>query len=328
MISVSKTWCFIFLLNLILHCHDVSCAADQAPVGTSGAAELSAVNDPAERLRIEEAIPAKAVVPPKTPRRLLIFDLNVGYGGHRSSRYANYAFTLMGKRTGAFETVVSRDPSVFKPESLKRFDAVLFNNTVGNLFKDAPLRQSLLEFVSGGGGLLGIHGTTFAFTDWTSGAREDWPEFGVMLGARGGSHRQSDEHVIIKLDDPSHPLNAPFGGKSFEYRDEFFRVHEPYSRDKVRVLFSIDTEKTDMNQGKGFGSDVVRKDNDYALAWVRRYGKGRVFYCTIGHNPYVFWDPVMLRFYLGAIQFALGDLPAPTTPSNQLTSATHHQEQL
>ena len=271
-------------------------------------------SDPEERLRIDRALPEKAVVPARTSRRLLIFDRNVGYGGHRSAKHANYAFTQMGKKTGAFEAVVSDDPEIFRPESLKRFDAVFFNNTVGNLFTDAALRQSLLDFVRGGGGLMGVHGTSVAFTRWP-GAVEDWPEFGEMLGARGANHRENTERVVVKLDDPDHPLNAPFGGKGFEYRDEFFRVHEPYSRDRVRVLFSIDTEKTDMNQGTAYGK-CVREDNDYALAWVRSYGQGRVFYCTIAHNPYVFWDPVMLKFYLGAVQFALGDLPAPTAPSN------------
>ncbi|MCX8037375.1 MAG: ThuA domain-containing protein [Candidatus Sumerlaeia bacterium] len=267
-----------------------------------------------DRMRIEQAIPPAAPVTPKKPRRLLLFDLNVGYPGHRSIAHANYAFMRMGEKTGAFRAEVSRDPSVFQPESLKQFDAVVFNNVVGNPFSDAALRKSLEEFVRGGGGLLGIHGTTFAFTIWP-GAKEDWPEFGVMLGARGGSHRQSDEHVYIKLDDPAHPLNAPFGGKGFEYRDEFFRVHEPYSRETLRVLLSIDTEKTDLNQGRQFGN-TVRADNDYALAWVKTYGQGRVFYCTIGHNPYVFWDPLMLKFYLGAIQFVLGDLEASTAPSS------------
>jgi type 1 glutamine amidotransferase len=81
------------------------------------------------------------------------------------------------------------------------------------------------------------------------------------------------------------------------------------------VLLSIDTEKTDMRQGQSYGK-VDRPDNDYALAWVRSHGKGRVFYSTIGHNPYVFWDKRMLEFYLAAIQFALGDLEAPTAPSH------------
>ncbi|MFH1918506.1 MAG: ThuA domain-containing protein, partial [Planctomycetota bacterium] len=283
---------------------------------------------PEERIKIEEAIPAKAFVEPSRPRKLLIFDLNVGYGGHPSIHHANLAFTLMGEKTGAFQTVVSRDPSVFERENLKEFDAVFFNNTVGNLFgeEDPSLRRSLIEFVCGGGGLMGVHGTSVAFTRWP-GAHEDWPEFGRLIGARGANHREPDEHVFIKLDDPTHPLTQPFDVGGFDYRDEFFRVHEPYSRDRVRVLLSIDTAKTDLNQGSNRGR-AIREDDDYALAWVRRYGRGRVFYSTIAHNPYVFWDPTMLRFYLAAAQFALGDLPAPTLPSGKLTPATLAREKL
>jgi type 1 glutamine amidotransferase/sugar phosphate isomerase/epimerase len=280
-----------------------------------------------QRERIEAALPARAVAVPARPRKLLIFDLNVGYGGHGSIPTANLAFTLMGQKTGAFETVISRDPAIFQPDSLQQFDAVFFNNNVGNLFEDPALRQSLIEFVYGGGGLMGVHGTTVAFTRWTEGAREDWPEFGLMLGGRGAAHKAADEHVFIKLDEPQHPINRVFGGQGFEYRSEFFRVHGPYSRDRVQVLFSIDTGRTDMTQAPNH-SGVLRADDDYALAWVRNYGRGRVFYCTIGHQPAVFWDPNMLQFYLDATQFALGDLPASTVPSAKLTPAIRAQEQL
>jgi len=286
-------------------------------------ADGQGVPRPEDRQRIEAAIPTKALVPPQKPRKLLIFDLNVGYGGHGSIPAANLAFTLMGQRTGAFEAVVSRDPSVFKPESLRQFDAVFLNNTVGNLFEDAALRQSLIEFVYGGGGLMGVHGTSVAFTRWP-GAHEDWPEFGLMLGARGASHLDANEQVFIKLDDPDHPVNQPFGGKGFECRDEFFRFHGPYSRQRVRVLLSMDMEKTQLPPG----TKPFRADNDYALAWVRHYGRGRVFYCTIAHSPRVFWDAKMLEFYLAAAQFALGDLPAPTVPSAKLTPALRAQEKL
>jgi sugar phosphate isomerase/epimerase len=73
---------------------------------------------------------------------------------------------------------------------------------------------------------------------------------------------------------------------------------------------------------------VTRPDNDYAVAWVRHYGRGRVFYCSIGHNPRVFWDPTLLGFYQDAIQFALGDLEVPTVPSAKLTPALRAQEKL
>jgi len=295
-------------------------------LATAGGGALAA-GEASERDKVEAAIPAKASAAPQKPRQLLIFDLNVGYGGHASIPTANLAFTLMGQKTGAFSTVISRDPAVFQRESLSQFDAVFLNNNVGNLFEDPTLRQNLIEFVYGGGGLMGVHGTTVAFTRWTEGAREDWPEFGIMLGGRGASHKAADEHVFIKLDEPDHPLNRPFDGQGFEYRSEFFRVHEPYSRDRVRVLFSIDTEKTDMNQSPAYGR-LVRADNDYALAWVRNYGRGRVCYCTIAHSPSNFWDPKLLEFYLGAAQFVLGDLPAPTIPSNRLTPAIRAQEKL
>ncbi len=278
-----------------------------------------------QQQRIEAALPKKAYVQPRRPRRLLIFDRNVGYGGHGSIPTANLAFTRMGEKTGAFATEISRDPAVFRSESLKRFDAVFFNNNVGNLFEDPVLRGNLIDFVYGGGGLMGVHGTTVAFTRWP-GAHEDWPEFGIMLGARGANHYDNDEHVYIKLDDPGHPLNRPFAPNGFDYRDEFFRVHGPYSRDRVRVLFSIDTEKTKIDgQPRG---NCHREDDDYALAWVRQYGRGRVFYCTIAHNPYVFWDARMLEFYLAAAQFALGDLLAPTAPSAKLTPAVRARERL
>jgi type 1 glutamine amidotransferase len=299
----------------VLLCRGVAATAAEGPKAAQGVVVPASLVTDADRRKIEAAIPAQAPARPLKQRKLLIFDLNVGYGGHRSIPFANVAFTKMGEKTGAFATVVSHDPSVFRAESLKSFDAVFLNNTVGNLFGDAALRESLREFVHGGGGLMGVHGTSVAFTKWP-GAIEDWPEFGLMLGARGANHRDAHERVFIKLDDPEHPLNRVFNGRGFEYRDEFFRFHDPYSRDRVHVLLSIDTEKTDLDQVP-FRGRRERSDNDYALAWVRSYGRGRVFYSAIAHNPEVFSDPLMLRFYLGAIQFVVGDVHAATAPSGK-----------
>lgn len=282
---------------------------------------------PAEKARVDAVLPESAPAPVDEPRKLLIYDGNVGYGGHGSIPFANYAFTRMGQRTGTFTTVVSRDPAVFHKESLARFDAVCLNNTVGNLFTDLELRRNLVEFVLGGGGLLGVHGTTVAFTDFPQGARETWPEFARMIGARGAAHLAQDERVIIHLDSPDHPLNRPFGGQGFEHVSEFFRVRGPYSRDRLHVLFSIDTQRTDLPP-LGTHPGVERDDQDYALAWTRSYGRGRVVYCTIGHSPQDFMTPRILEFYLHALQFIMGDLDGTTTPSNRLTPAVAARESL
>ena len=275
---------------------------------------------------IEAALPGKAPAVPARPRRLLVFSLNVGYGGHSSIPTAETAFALMGKRTGAFETVVSRDPEVFRRESLKTFDAVFLNNTVGNLFTDPELRRNLQEFVYGGGGLMGVHGASVAFIRWGDGYGEDWPEYAAMLGMRGAAHRAADEKVFMKLDDPGHPVLACFGGQGFPMQDEFFRPQGTYSRNRSRVLLRIDLERTDLADEPRDG--CYREDRDYAMAWVRQYGRGRVFYAAFGHHPAVFQNPKLLEFFLAATQFALGDLAAPTIPSGKLTPALRAQERL
>jgi type 1 glutamine amidotransferase len=59
---------------------------------------------------------------------------------------------------------------------------------------------------------------------------------------------------------------------------------------------------------------ITRKDGDFALAWVKAWGKGRIFNTSFGHRTELYWDRRLLRFYLDGIQFACGDLDSPTEP--------------
>jgi type 1 glutamine amidotransferase len=268
---------------------------------------------PEEREKITAATPQKAAATPKASRRLLIYDANIGYGGtnggHRSIPAANMAIELFAK-TGAYEAVFSNDLGNFKYDNIRKFDAVFLNNTVGQIFVDPEIRAGLSRFVREGGGLAGYHGTSHASMDW--------PEFGEILGAVEGSHREPTEMATVKIDDPTSPLVAAFGGKSFVHQDEFYRfVEGPLSRDKVHVLMSMDVEKTDLNQGRGCGRPCVRPDADYALSWIHNYGKGRVFFTALGHTPAFFATPNLSDFFFRGIQFVLGDLQADTTPSSK-----------
>lgn len=284
---------------------------------TAARADLS----PGERQKIEAAIPKKASAAPKRSRRLLVVTLNVRDGkvikGHASIPYGDHALTLMGKTTGAYETVISNDIEMFRAANIKQFDAICFNNTVGVLFEDPELRQSLLDFVANGGGFVGIHAAAATFVQYP--VYDQWPAFGQMLGAYedGGHPWGPKETITIKVEDSSHPVNAAFGGKSFEIQDEVFQFRHGYSRDKLRILLAIDADKTDMGPKRRILPER-RKDKDLAMSWVRGYGKGRVFYTSFGHNKEIFWNPPLLKHILDGIQFALGDLEASTTPSNQL----------
>ncbi|MBM4082807.1 MAG: ThuA domain-containing protein, partial [Planctomycetes bacterium] len=172
--------------------------------------------------------------------------------------------------------------------------------------RDERAKKSLLDFVAGGKGIVGIHAATDA-------QYQQWADYGKLMGGYFSGHPWN-EVVTVKIDDPGHPVNAAFQGKSFEVADEIYQFKDPYSREALRVLLSLDTAKTKMDKG----DKIRRTDGDFAVSWVRSYGKGRVFYCSLGHRNEIFWNPTVLQHYLDGIQFAFGDLQADTTPSAAL----------
>jgi hypothetical protein len=284
-------------------------AADQFPVR-----ELT----DAEKAAIDQALPANAPARPRRARKVLIVHINMRNGqpsrGHASIPNGNYALTEMGKRTGAYEAVINNDESVFRPENLRPYDAILFNNTVGVLFDDPALRRSLLEFVRNGKGFVAFHaggGATFVQHP----VYDQFPEFGEMVGGYedGGHPWRPDDVTHVKIDDPTSPLTAMFEG-SFQIHDEAFQFRESALRDRLRVLLSIDASKMPERR-------ILKQrqqDMDFPISWIKPYGKGRVFYTTTGHDPSQFQHPAMLRHYLAGIQFVLGDLKADMTPSARL----------
>jgi type 1 glutamine amidotransferase len=286
-----------------------------------GISRTAAIRTPAnlaldDRTEIEAALPKQAVVKPKKARKLLVLDLNVAYGGHRSIPAENFALEQMGKQTGAYETIFDNNLDNLKYPHIKQYDAIFLNNTVGMIFVDPEVRDGLTRFVREGGGLAGNHGTSHASMDW--------PAFSDMIGVRRGVHRANTEQLWVKITDPHSVLTKTFQGKEFLYEDEYFRFpNPPYSRTKLHELLSVDVEKSNMNQGVVHvpGSSVARADEDYAVGWIKSYGKGRVFFSILGHNPTLFKSPELAQFFLSGIQFILGDLDADTTPSAPASNA-------
>lgn len=124
------------------------------------------VDEQAVLERIAQVVPSIPPVLVDRPLKILLFCRNVGYGGHGSIPYLNTLVREAGRKWKIWEVVATDDPIWFEEARLKRFDAVFFNNTVGNLFTDAGLRSNLIRYVLDGGGILGVHGSSVAFTHW------------------------------------------------------------------------------------------------------------------------------------------------------------------
>jgi type 1 glutamine amidotransferase len=271
-----------------------------------------------EVAKLIPVLPEKPEVPPKQPRKLLVFYRADGFP-HGSIPHWNKLIQLMGEKTGAYEATLSQDYDDLLPERLSKYDAIFCNNTV-SMQTPPDVKTSIQAFIRGGKGYAGNHGSG---DNW-----HDWPEGLEMIGAEFTRHPFG--RVLVKIDDPSSPLTAMFGGKSFPFDDEIYAFSKPYSRDGVRVLLSIDydnspeVQKTEARiREKNAPKDVasLRDDRDYALAWIKPWQKGRVFYCAFGHRAEVTFDPNMVRFFLAGIQYALGDLSANDQPLGQPASA-------
>jgi len=293
---------YVWRVNIVLFvalCLLLLTGSSQAP----SPPELREVT-PQEVQNIEKAVPERPTVMPARPHKLLVFWLCEGFF-HKSIPVGNKALEILGKKTGAFETVITNDMSVFQPAKLEQFDAVCFNNTTG--LKLSPERtpelcESLMNFVKGGKGIVGIHAATDNFNDW--------PEAMEMMGGKFTGHPWGAEGTwAIKIDEPNHPLNNVFEGKGFKINDEIYRTEPPlYSRDKQLVLMSLDVNDPATRNVNGFKPT----DADTGISWVKSWGRGRIFYCSLGHNDHIFWNPAVLRHYLDGIQFAFGDYKVDT----------------
>ncbi len=63
---------------------------------------------------------------------------------------------------------------------------------------------------------------------------------------------------------------------------------------------------------------VHRTDHDFAVAWTKMYGHGRVFYSTLGHTEEAWSDPDVRKMYFEAIKWALGMTEGSTASHGQL----------
>jgi len=252
-------------------------------------------------------------------KHLLVIGEEKGYR-HDAVSHAMATIERLGRESGLWDTVIRTDTEPltkkkleFNAKNLNDFDAVLFY-TGGNLEMDDEQKAALLSFVHDDGkGFVGVHSATITFTDW--------PQYGEMIGGYFDEHPWGTFDAPIIVEDPNFPGMQAWPN-SFVLRDEVYQIKD-FSRDKLRVLMRLDASKLDLNN-----PHVHRRDHDFAITWAKMYGKGRVYYSTLGHVERNWDDPPLQQMYSQAIQWALGLVNADVTPRplpNQSASTASRQ---
>ncbi len=176
------------------------------------------------------------------------------------------------------------------PKHFERYDAVILY-TSGNPKFDL---EAMFQWLRSGKALIGIH----AATDTWRGGDNEITEYTKVIGGAFKTHGSTNkQRVAVKIEDPNHPATKMLGPE-WGIVDEIYH-HDKFSRDRMHVLMSVDTSKTNL------GPQNMEAGGDYPLAWTRDEGKGRVFYTALGHREDVWTNPTFEEHLMAGIAWAM-----------------------
>ena len=239
---------------------------------------------------------------------------------HDSVTRAMVTIERMGRESGLYDTYIRTDSQMITKrdilapggrfpatnKDLRWYDAIFFFG-VREIDLTAEQKADLLSFVRDDGkGFVAAHTASTAFFSW--------PEFGEMLGGRFDEHPWGILDARVIVEDPQFPAMEGFPPAAL-INDEHYQLKD-FSRADVRVVARLDPASLDLKNPR-----VHRTDGDFPVAWAKTYGKGRVFYSTLGHGIDHWDNPVLQKMYFNAIRWALGLVPGDATPRPAPASA-------
>jgi cytochrome c len=220
-----------------------------------------------------------------TPPRILVFSKTKGWK-HTSIPFGNAAIQKLGRENN-FRVDTTKNAAYFTDDSLRNYQAVVFNCTTGNVL-NAEQQAAFERYIQAGGGYVGIHSA--ADTEY------EWPWYGKLMGAHFSSHPRNpgERKAVVDVLDKNHPASAHLPDK-WERLDEWYSYKSFYTG--IRVLANLDENSYD-NGTNGA---------NHPIAWYHEFDGGRAFYTGGGHMDNSYDEPLFLQHILGGLKYAMGD---------------------
>ncbi len=269
--------------------------------------------------KIESIAPGKPTVENVSKKKILVFSKATGFY-HWTIPHNIEMLKILAKKSNAFEIHVGYDIQNFDKKNLKKYDAVILNNSNPNgpkrdLFYDllktnsslteeqialeAPkYEMTLINYVARGGGLMLLHGAIVVQNNSVA--------FSKMTGGSFDYHPKQ-QRMHVKEVDADHPLVNAFKGDGFTHVDEPYFFKNAYFEYDFRPLLYIEVDKLEDVRKSG-------SSNINYVSWIKKHGKGRVFYSSPSHNAQSLDNPELLRFFLDGMQYVVGDLECDDSP--------------
>ncbi len=216
-------------------------------------------------------------------KRILVFSETKGYR-HESIKVGKEVIMKLGA-ANKIMVDTTEDSKAFAEENLKKYSAVIFLCTTGDVLNQQE-QNEFMRFIQAGGGYVGIHAA--ADTEY------DWWWYGKLVGAYFKSHPEQQKVKVLKqpVKEGWLSLNSP---EPWERFDELYN-YKKISPD-INVLYKLDESSY-----KG-----GENDGDHPIIWYHDFDGGRSFYTGFGHTNESYSDPVFMDQLLAGINYAIGD---------------------
>ena len=214
--------------------------------------------------------------------KILVFSKTAAFK-HASIPQGIAAIQKLGQENG-FEVDTTKNATMFVEDTLKKYSAVIFLSTTGNVL-DYNQEVAFERYIQAGGGFVGVHAATDTEYDW------GW--YGKLVGAYFNGHPKPQEARFI-IKDRDFPATKFFKDSIWQHTDELYNFKK--INPDIHVLLTIDE-----------GSYEGGTNGDFhPMSWYHEYDGGRSFYTELGHTDESYTDDNYLKHLLGGIQYAIG----------------------
>lgn len=213
-------------------------------------------------------------------RRILIFSKTAGF--HHQSIPAGIKAIQKLAEENNFIADTTTDSTFFTEKNLKKYAAVIFLNTTGNVLDDGQ-QQAFEQYIKHGGGFVGVH----AATD----TEYDWPWYGRLVGAYFKSHPKIQQ-ATLEVVDRNFPGIKDLPAK-WTRTDEWYNYK--WIDSGLHILINIDETTY-----KG-GENGVH----HPMCWYHSFDGGRAFYIEMGHTDASYEESNYLHLLLSGIEYAM-----------------------
>ena len=198
---------------------------------------------------------------------LLVFKKINGHDHGASVDAATRAVLALADELGWSVSVTDKG-GAFTPDTLARFDAVIWNN---------------------------VSGDALNFWDWY---------VNTLLGARFIGHPMDPQlqDADIRIEEQPSGIGATVA-PGWIMQDEWYSFQTSPRAAGASVIATLDEESYTQ---KGYGGTDLRMGDDHPIVWTRCVGDGRVFYTAIGHRPEVYNVPQTIRLLKDGVVWAAG----------------------